>query len=137
MHLLGLSLKNSKIPRLFIRTNEGLKPNREDDLEYGDLRLKRGGDIQLEGGQEQINEEEFREAFKQMQESVAVNSAKHIINRAYTITGAYSRGLQDSIVDEEMEALRVIGKYSIQELCDIIEQYERRGEGGELVDRSV
>lgn len=40
MHLLGLSLKNSKISRLFVRTSEGLKPNREEDLEYDDLKFK-------------------------------------------------------------------------------------------------
>ena len=40
MHLLGLSLKNSDISRLFIRTVEGLEPDFERDMEIAHLKLK-------------------------------------------------------------------------------------------------
>lgn len=60
-----------------------------------------------------------------MQESVALNSAKHLLNRAYTLGGPYMRGMPSLGEDEHIEALKLIGKYSIQELQKIIQEHEK------------
>ena len=76
-----------------------------------------------------INEEEFDESFNYMQESVAVNFAKHIMNRAYTLGGPCSNKMPLFGDDYNIEALKCIWKIlskKSKESFQIIREKQKR-----------